>query len=306
MTNALRESLARRAHAVEPPPLDVHALVSVGEKRLRRRRFGAVAGSVLAVALAVGVPAVVWELGDEPRSVEQPKPPVPSISTLQPETAREMQDRLKSYKSQGRPAAPPVDPGTYVIDVDGLRPRPVVELPEGFHFDTVSEMAALTRFGISDCTLGDLACRWTRDEGKPGGDLKVGFWNGEQIKVHPKLCGKFKDFKSPGPSVDDLASTLAGLPGFRASGPAPVSLGGYDGLYVELVAIAPPCPAFWLTSRATGLADDVVRGHVERLWVLEVEGGRIVIEASHDPGATEEQVAELTRIVESITFENTE
>jgi len=74
MTNALRESLARHAHAVEPPALDVHALVSVGEKRLRRRRFGAVAGSVLAVTLAVGAPAVVWDLRDEPASVEKPRP----------------------------------------------------------------------------------------------------------------------------------------------------------------------------------------------------------------------------------------
>ncbi len=77
MTNSLRDSLARHAHAVEPPELDVHALVSVGEKRLRRRRFGALAGSVLAVALAVGVPAVVWDLRDEPKSVEKPRPPEP-------------------------------------------------------------------------------------------------------------------------------------------------------------------------------------------------------------------------------------
>ena len=86
MTNSLRESLARRAHAVEPPALDVHALVSAGEKRLRRRRFGAVAGSVLAVALAVGVPAVVWDLGDEPRSVEKPKPPEPPRKVEAPGT----------------------------------------------------------------------------------------------------------------------------------------------------------------------------------------------------------------------------
>jgi len=84
MTNALRESLTRHAHAVEPPTIDVHALVSVGEKRLRRRRFGAVAGSVLAVALAVGVPTVVWDLGDEPKSVEQPKPPGPPRKVDEP------------------------------------------------------------------------------------------------------------------------------------------------------------------------------------------------------------------------------
>jgi hypothetical protein len=77
MTDVLREALARRAQAVDPPRVDVDSLVAVGEKRLRRRRRGAVAGSVLAVALAVGVPAVVWDLRDAPRSVEQPKPPGP-------------------------------------------------------------------------------------------------------------------------------------------------------------------------------------------------------------------------------------
>jgi len=86
MTNPLRESLSRQAHAVEPPALDVHTLVSVGEKRLRRRRFGAGAGSVLAVALAVGVPAVVWDLPDEPRSVEKPKPPGPPRKVEAPGT----------------------------------------------------------------------------------------------------------------------------------------------------------------------------------------------------------------------------
>ena len=124
--------------------------------------------------------------------------------------------------------------------------------------------------------------------------------------MHPKLCGRFEDFKRPGPSVENLATTLAGLPGFRTSDPAPVSLGGYHGLYVELVTVAPPCPAYWLTGRTTGLADDAVRGHVSRLWVLEVEDGRIVVEASHEPGATDAQVAELTRIVDSVTFEHRE
>ena len=38
------------------------------------------------MALAVGVPAVVWDLGDEPRSVEQPKPPEPSRKVEEPGT----------------------------------------------------------------------------------------------------------------------------------------------------------------------------------------------------------------------------
>ena len=168
-------------------------------------------------------------------------------------------------------------------------------------------MARFEGWGEPDCTATALACRVTPDEGRPGGRLKVGFWNGEQIMVHPELCGRFEDFKRPGPSVDDLATALADLPGFRAADPAPVSLGGYDGLYVELFTVAPSCPLFWLlTNRDTHLADDANPGHVERLWILDVEGVRIVVEASHEPGATEEQIAELTGIVASVRFTDIE
>jgi hypothetical protein len=74
MTDVLREMLAERAHAIDAPRMDASALVARGEKRLRHRRLGAVAGSVLAVALAVGGPALVMDLRHEPRSVNQPKP----------------------------------------------------------------------------------------------------------------------------------------------------------------------------------------------------------------------------------------
>jgi hypothetical protein len=77
----------------------------------------------------------------------------------------------------------------------------------------------------------------------------------------------------------------------------------------RLVIVAPRCELFWTTGtnpKDPYLADDSVRGHVERLWILDVEGGRIVVEASHEPGATEEQVAELTGIVESVRFTDTE
>ena len=239
----------------------------------------------------------VGEVG--PRLVVAALPDLGSVDAHEPDilTAREFE--------LGQ--SPGLDPGTYAVDVDSLRPRPVVDLPSGFSFDTSPEVASFDRLAKPDCTLSALACRRTPDEPSgPGGRLKVGFWNGEQILIHPNLCGRFEDFKHPGPSVDNLATTLTELPGFRATVPAPVSLGGYDGLYVELVTVAPSCPAFWLTSRDTGLADDAVRGHVERLWILDVEGGRIVVEASHEPGATEEQVAELTRIVESVRFTGTE
>ena len=129
--------------------------------------------------------------------------PTDPISTLQPETPREVQDRMASDNPRGLLA-----PGTYVVDVDGLRPAPVVDLPEGFRFQTGPEMARFEGWGKPDCTVPARAC-----PPDSGGRLKVGFWNGEQIRVHPELCGRFEDFKRPGPSVDDLATALADLPG---------------------------------------------------------------------------------------------
>ena len=294
----LRLLLADRAESVDTRRPDRVAEVHSRIRTAGRRRMATVAGAAAVVALAL---AAVTLPDDTTRSQEPVDRPT-DISTLRPETARDIQDRLTSDNPRGL-----LDPGTYAVEVDSLRPRPVVDLPSGFSFDTSPEVASFDRLAKPDCTLSALACRRTPDEPSgPGGRLKVGFWNGEQILIHPNLCGRFEDFKAPGPSVDNLATTLADLPGFRATVPAPVSLGGYDGLYVELVTVAPSCPAFWLTSRDTGLADDAVRGHVERLWILDVEGGRIVVEASHEPGATEEQVAELTRIVESVRFTDTE
>jgi len=262
-----------------------------------------------AVALAALAVLASCSNDDSPSRTEPSLKGAGSTSTLQPETGRGIQDRLASDNPRGL-----LDPGTYAVDVDGLRPPPVVELPKGFRFDTSPEVATFTRFGIPDCTLSALACRRTRYEPSgPGGRLKVGFWNGDQIMFGPdRLCGGgLEGFKHPGPSVEDLATALADLPGFRASDPVPVSLGGYDGLYVELFTVPPTCELFWTTDAnpergpTPSLVDDSVRGHVERLWVLEVGGGRIVVEASHEPGATGEQVAELTRIVESVTFEHT-
>ena len=301
----LRSLLADRAESVDTHRPDRVDEIHVRIHTARRRRTAAIAGAAAVVA-ALAIAAVT--LPDTVQTQEPVDRPTDGISTLRPETDREIQDRLTSDNPQGL-----LDPGTYVVDVDGLRPRPVVDLPKGFRFETSPDLAALVRFARRDCTISTLACRRTPLEPSgPSGALTVGFWNGEKIMVSPdRHCagGDLAEYEQPGPSVDDLAAALADLPGFRATAPAPVSLGGYGGLYVELVINAPMCPAFWitgLTSEDPYQDNDAVLGHVERLWILDVEGGRIVVEATNQPGATEEQIAELTSIVESVRFTDTE
>ena len=301
----LRSLLADRAESVDthrPDRVDeVHSRI----RTAGRRRTAAVVGAA-AVVVALALAAVT--LPDSGTKTQDPVDrPTDGISTLRPETNPEIQDRLTSDNPEGL-----LDPGTYAIEVDDLRPLPVLDLPRGYSFQTDPELAALIRFARRDCTISPLACRRTRFEPSgPGGALEIGFWNGEKIMVGPdRLCGGgLAKFKHPGPSVENLATALADLPGFRATAPAPVSLGRYDGLYVELVINAPRCPLFWITgptSKDPYTDNDAVLGHVERLWILDVEGGRIVVEATNQPGATEEQIAELTRIVESVRFSDTE
>ena len=201
----LRSLLADRAESV-----DTHRPDRVGEvhgriRTARRRRRATVAGAAFVVA-ALAVAAVT--LPDTSTKTQEPvDKPTRSISTLHTDSP------------SNDVTVPPLDAGTYVVDVDGLRPHPVVDVPPGFKFSTSGpELAKFGRFV----------------DRQPGDDTELGFWNGDKIiVVHPERCGG--PLRRPGPGVDNLAIALADLPNFRAADPAPVSLGGHDGLYVELV-----------------------------------------------------------------------
>lgn len=70
MNTTLHEVLTQRANSVGSAPLDVNELVTVGERRLRRRRLtvslGCVAAVVLIVALAIGAAALHPSAGPGP------------------------------------------------------------------------------------------------------------------------------------------------------------------------------------------------------------------------------------------------
>lgn len=61
----LRELMASRADAVDPPVLDPLAVVADGERRVRSRRRLTAAGAALALVLLVGTATVVLDRGDD-------------------------------------------------------------------------------------------------------------------------------------------------------------------------------------------------------------------------------------------------
>jgi hypothetical protein len=92
---------------------------------------------------------------------------------------------------------------------------------------------------------------------------------------------------------------------------APVTLGGYDGIYVELNA---PKNLDFSTCREDRLTIFettkqgrnhwiAAPGTVERYWLLDVDGERIVLTGAVTPETTDSQLEQLTQVVESVRFE---
>ena len=147
------------------------------------------------------------------------------------------------------------------------------------------------------------------------------FWNVEDIYANP--CHWLDPSVHPGPTVDDLASALAAQPLRNATAPVSVSLGGYAGQYLELSI--PNGIAFsncdkdpsdgqsyfeswtgnvlWNAPYESTDRHEQGPGQVDRLWILDVEGRRLVIDASYMPGATAQDRADLQQVVDSIRFE---
>jgi hypothetical protein len=109
--------------------------------------------------------------------------------------------------------------------------------------------------------------------------------------------------------VRDLADALARNEVTQATPPRRATLAGHDGLRLTLRLPADfdidRCP-----SGRVQLWEDAGGGnrYLEqpgqrlRLWILDLDGQRVVVNASDGPANTAEEVAEVTRMVRSVTF----
>jgi hypothetical protein len=152
---------------------------------------------------------------------------------------------------------------------------------------------------------------WVVENGQSGtqyGDLM--FW-GDVDRVDTNPCGAGRLVK-PGPTVRDLAEALTGQVPRRTTIPKPVTVGGYRGLYVETT---PPrdlsrCDGGQFTMWKVNDADRVSYsadqpGTVFHLWILDVDGQRVVVAVKVVPGHTTHaaefvHMAETTEFVENV------
>jgi hypothetical protein len=102
-----------------------------------------------------------------------------------------------------------------------------------------------------------------------------------------------------GPTVDDLVDAISNLEGYEASAPADISMSGFDGKEFTLTATG-GCGATWATpDRVTGMGSD----EINLLQVLDVDGERVLIASAYNPDTSQEDVAALEQVRDSVEIQ---
>jgi hypothetical protein len=112
-------------------------------------------------------------------------------------------------------------------------------------------------------------------------------------------------------TVDELAAALAARTPPDVSEPIDVTVGGYEGKFITLHVpedlVADMCEqgdfVYYGTSPDNFWRNSQGPGQMEELWILDVDGTVVIINAVYPPDAPAELVEEMRGIVESTTFE---
>lgn len=182
-------------------------------------------------------------------------------------------------------------PGTYALTArgSGTPPLALLDVPAGY-----------SNFGFfalwPDVNAGNQPFR------------SVQYWTVDGVFIDP--CRMDEDAPHAGTTVDDLAAALTAQERTAVSKPTPVTLDGHRGLYVELTASSDvtfeDCAlgyyAYW-----EGKPDDAQHtadspGTVDRAWILDVNGERVVLTAITVPSVPDQQIDELITMIESVRF----
>jgi hypothetical protein len=165
---------------------------------------------------------------------------------------------------------------------------------------------------------------WSADSGQfdlktSGPVMGVSVWDVGRVARDP--CHWRNQLFIPGASVDDLVEALRSQSMRHASTPVDVMLAGYRGKYLEWSVPA----SMVVTGDADFTGCDVepsnghldfvswqgagggeryqqVAGQVDRLWVLDVSGQRLVVDATYAPDTTAAERDVEQRVVESLRF----
>jgi hypothetical protein len=181
-----------------------------------------------------------------------------------------------------------LEAGRYALDSPDFPVRITFDVPDGW----------------SGAPGRKAASAWKRVAGVPAYSLMVAFWIVDGVSADP--CATDSMDWGVGPTADDLATAIAGWPGFDVSRPTDVTLDGYQGKSLEFTVPDDSEHCFggdfdlW---RSGGVIRGANEGNQSQLWILDVDGVRLVVEVVDFPGSSEQDRAESGQIFESIQIE---
>jgi hypothetical protein len=240
------------------------------------RRFP-IMSNTMRIAIAAAVVVVVAFIGYQVISGPSVGDQSPSPSSSAAPSA------AQSDAPSELPFGGPLSPGTYSL-YDGFPVGITFEVPEGWESCT----AGLTDQGV---------CKESTDT-EPGSG--VGFLIVENVVADP--CTSQLLDPPVGPSVDDLVAAISSLEGFEATAPMDINVDGFDGKQFTLTSPADATCKLqtWATeSRTNGAGPD----EVNLLRILDVDGVRVVISGGYQTGTSEEQLAAIQQVIESVHIE---
>jgi hypothetical protein len=217
---------------------------------------------------------------DSPQSATTPEPSTNSPATGAPSASEPTS--LRNFVG-------PIAPGSHrvpLISWDQTYPLDaLVEVPDGF----ITPGGWVVENGLSGAAYGDL----------------MFFGDVDRVASDPCPGGRLV---TPGPTVRDLAEALTGEVPRRYTSPEPVLVGGHRGLYVETTAPRDlsRCDGGQFTLWKGDPADPFgyhteQPGTVFHLWILDVDGQRVVVAVRVVPGHTT-HAAELVHMAETAEF----
>lgn len=137
----------------------------------------------------------------------------------------------------------------------------------------------------------------------------VSFWDVTYVYGHP--CDWSGSSIDPGRTVEELVAALIEIPMRNATSPIEVTVDGYRGFMLEWsvptdIDFSSCDESSFESWMAAGWSSDRYQqapGQVDRLWILDMDGSRLVIDAAYRPGATKQDREELFAVVDSIQFQ---
>jgi len=239
-----------------------------------RRSGGSVVAFVLA-ALVVTVTVVTWLKANEPRRAPAPsrEESPTSIFTSIPSPAR-----IDSI--EGLPS------GRHLLNVDGVPFSFSVKRRGWERFESIS---------INKSTVGPQAAE------------AIIFWTGFPDGDHADRCSRLLG-PSVGSSTADLAAAVSTAPGTElVTGPSDVTVGGRPAKQLVLtvrddVGCDPGFFYAWNDVEAGALWTTTGVGSTIRIWIVDVDGTHLFIEAATTKQAGSGLEKEIHRIVRSIRF----